>query len=499
MSVLSPGIVVALITLFFINRIGERLLAFEHMLFIGLRYCIEPSEDELASLSTSASSNSAAKRSSSAKKKPAKPSASSATTAKPTPYSLPIRRNAVSPTLFMGEPELPKNRELDYLLSMGASFAMSLFFEDLAVCMFPAAAPRFDKTQTHWFGALVFVVGVYQLLGMSREMSSSVVIGVLVALGTLASLAVIANGDATSFFLLGAAFRNISVWASHIHLDVLALPAESSEKYVRIVTTSSRVLTAFLAGLLFACTAVPARRFATMDYELYKRYVRDEDEEREDAYALSKPTRWLVLLLSLDYVLPVLAVTAFCVRQPENAPEWYEAAKVVLLAATLVLRICLVRVRLQSYLDTAVSHFRNFWLERRAGDKQADGRLRVRVVSTYYYMVRIAALYMFVPVVGLTLALLAKRSGGMSLGLCKVASSVQRRLPLDVAGRELFSFLAWVNVAGYAFFAISSFVLDTLMDSLRPPPRMAHDGAAGVISSASERRRLKRMQQEKAS
>lgn len=496
MAVLSPGIVVALLTLFFIGRIGERLLAFEHILFIGLRYCMEPSEEELSPLSTGGSSSgAAAKRSSSAKKKPGKQPSTASAGSKASPYALPIRRNPVGPSMFMGEPELPKNRELDYLLSMVSSFVVSLLFEDAAVCAFPGAASRFNVTQTHWFGALIFIVGIYQLLSMSREMSSTSLMGVLFALGTLTGLAIIANGDNPSFFLLGSAFRNVSAWTAHIHVDVLDLPLASSELYVRSFTTISRLVTGIIAGFLFASTAVPARRFATIDYELYRRYLREDEEEREDAYALAKPTQWLVSLLSLDYVLPIIAAWAFLFGRRDDAPKWHEAAKVMSLAGAMALRICLVRVRLQSYLDSAVSHFRNFWVERRLGDKQAGGRLRVRVVSTYYYLVRIAALYLCGPVVGLTLGLLAKRSGGMSLGLCRAASTVERRLPLDVAAREVFSFLAWVSVAGYSFFATGSFALDLVMDSIRPPPRMAHDGAAGVISSASERRRLKRMEQ----
>lgn len=333
-------------------------------------------------------------------------------------------------------------------------------------------------------------------------MTSPAITGMLLSVGTVLALALIANGDSNSFFMLDSAFANIHAWAEHVHVERLSLEVSSAPRYARTFTTIARVGTAFMAGLLFTSTAVPARRFSNLDYEMRSRYLRDEEESKADVYALPKPSQLLMVMLALDYVLPVLALTTFLFGRPADALEPFDPARVCYFVGAVSLRILLTRVRLQAYLDSAVTQFRNFWMERRTspgGDVEAGQRLRTRVVTTYYYISTLGSLYTFGPVVGLMLSLIAKRSGGLSLGICDDPASAVERMSLTVAAREIFSFLAWYYFAAYALFSTLSFGFDALVEWAEPPPPLsATDGGSSEGMSSSERRKLRR-EQEKAS
>jgi hypothetical protein len=327
-------------------------------------------------------------------------------------------------------------------------------------------------------------------------MSSGVVVGILVTVGTVIALALIANGDSTSFFMLDAAFRNVGAWAEHVHVERLSLPDATAPQYARILTAAARIATGLLAGLLFASSAVPARRFAALDFELCRRYLRGGEGVKGDVYALPKPTHWLALAVALDHVLPVAALATFSWGRPSDAAEPFGALRVGSFVGVVALRLALSRARLQAYLDTAVAHFRSFWAERRTsagGDLEAGNRLRTRAVTTYYHLSTLGCLHSFGPVVLLTLALVARRSGGLSLGICAAPVSVDR-VSLAVAAREILSFLAWYYLAAHAVFSTLSLSVDTLVERLDPPRRPPSDGAGGAALSSSERRKLRRRQ-----
>jgi hypothetical protein len=179
MAVLGLGVVVSLITLYLINRLGQRMLAFEHMFFIGLTYCVEPTPASLAAVAATSSAAAAlgGAAAASAKNKGGKagkrgrPSGAEAggggakpSTAKATPADLPIVRNGVGAGMFVGEPTLPKSVEFDYLMGMVTSFVIAYLVEDAVMCALPNSAPRFTVSQTHWFGALIFAVSTYELV-----------------------------------------------------------------------------------------------------------------------------------------------------------------------------------------------------------------------------------------------------------------------------------------------------------------------------------------------
>lgn len=337
---------------------------------------------------------------------------------------------------------------------------------------------------------------------MTQSMTSRAITGILLCIGTVLALALIANGDSSSFFMLDSAFANINAWAQHVHVERLSLDATTAPQYAHTITTIARVGTALMAGLLFTSTAVPARRFSSLDYELRNRYVRDDDESNADVYALPKPSQFLMAMLALDYLLPILALATFLFGRPTDALEPFDPYRICYFAGAVSLRICLTRVRLQAYLDTGVTQFRNFWLERRSspgGDLEAGQRLRTRVVTVYYYISTLGSLYTFGPVVGLMLSLIAKRSGGLSLGICNDPASAVERMSLTVAAREIFSFLAWYYFAAYTAFSTMSFGFDALVEWADPPPPMsAFEGVGGGENKSSSERRKQRRQQEKA-
>lgn len=329
-------------------------------------------------------------------------------------------------------------------------------------------------------------------------MSSGPITAILFIFGTVLALALIANGDSENLFMLDSAFANINAWAEYTHVERLSFSEETAPQYARTLTIAARVGMAVMAGLLFASTAVPARRFASLDFELRSRYIRDEDEAKADVYALPKPSQWLMLALALDYALPVLAVSSFLFGRPADAHEPFDPYRISSFVVVVMLRMCLSRVRLQAYLDTGVTQFRNFWAERRSspgGDLEAGQRLRTRAVTTYYYISTLGSLYTFGPVVGLMLALIAKRSGGLSLGVCSESASAVERMSLTVAAREIFSFLAWYYFAAYAVFSTLSFGFDALVEWIDPAPKKTAGDAGSEAISSSERRKLRRQQE----
>lgn len=176
MAVISIGIAVSLVTLYMINRIGQRVLAFEHIFFIGLKYCMEPTPADLAAVAatsagaaafggTAASSNDkGGKAKKKGKQANAAAGAASSKKAKATPSDLPIVRNKLHENMFVGEPTLPNSIEFDYMMGMVSSFVIAYAVEDGVMCLLPATSSKFNVSQTHWFGALIFAVSMYELV-----------------------------------------------------------------------------------------------------------------------------------------------------------------------------------------------------------------------------------------------------------------------------------------------------------------------------------------------
>lgn len=511
MAVLSPGTVVSLITLFFINRIGQKMLVYENIFLIGLKYCLEPTPADLSSAAAHANASlpTASAAAAPSSKKPSKTKPKPKTkTQKPSREDLPVVRNGLGPNLFVGEPVLPKCAEFETLLGMASSFVVAYAVEEAVMCAVPGATDAFGVSQTHWFGALIFIVSTYEMLSLTVLLASGALTACLVAVGAVVALGAIANGD--GIFRFAAAFAALGAWARSVHVVKLGLGDSSgggdADFYAGLVVAIAKVATGVVAGVLFASTAVPARRFAALDFDLYRRYRRDEDAERDDVYALPKPRHWLMLALGVDHFLALAVLLAAAGRTGDGTGD---ARLAVGFAAVVALRLLLVRTRLQSYLDGAITHFRNFWVEERSskdGEVEAGSRLRTNVVLTYYYICQIGCLVTFGPVVGLMLAMIAKRSGGLDLGVtCKfVVGDLFERKPapevapvsVEVWARETFLFLACVYFASYAFFSMMSFVIDAIFEWAQKPSLQAIEVPSGAPMSSSMRRKARRAGEE---
>lgn len=176
MAVVPVGIAVSLITLYLLNRIGQKLLAFEHMFFLGLKYCMEPTPADLAAVAATSAGAAAfggavvssKDKGSKGKKKGKHAGSSSASGAgkkpKATPSNLPIVRNSVNENMFIGEPTLPKSIEFSYLMGMVSSFLIAFAVEEGVMCLLPGTSSKFNVSQTHWFGALIFTVSMFELV-----------------------------------------------------------------------------------------------------------------------------------------------------------------------------------------------------------------------------------------------------------------------------------------------------------------------------------------------
>jgi hypothetical protein len=77
--------------------------------------------------------------------------------------------------MFVGEPQLPKGVEFAYMCGMVSSFVIAYLVEDGVMCMLPQTAAKFSVSQTHWFGALIFLVSMYELVGLCPFRSSDFV------------------------------------------------------------------------------------------------------------------------------------------------------------------------------------------------------------------------------------------------------------------------------------------------------------------------------------
>ena len=176
MAVVPVGIAVSLITLYLLNRIGQKLLAFEHIFFLGLKYCMEPTPADLAAVAATSVGAAAfggalasSKEKGSKGKKKGKHSGSSSTSGaakkpKATPANLPVVRNTVNENMFIGDPTLPKSIEFSYMMGMVSSFLIAFSVEEGVMCLLPGTSSKFNVSQTHWFGALIFSVSMFELV-----------------------------------------------------------------------------------------------------------------------------------------------------------------------------------------------------------------------------------------------------------------------------------------------------------------------------------------------
>lgn len=176
MAVIPVGIAVSLITLYLLNRLGQKLLAFERIFFLGLKYCMEPTPADLAVVAATSvgaaafggavavSKEKVGKGKKKGKHAGSNGSAGAAKKPKATPADLPVVRNTVNENMFIGEPTLPKSIEFAYMMGMVSSFLVAFAVEEGVMCLLPGTSSKFNVSQTHWFGALIFSVSMFELV-----------------------------------------------------------------------------------------------------------------------------------------------------------------------------------------------------------------------------------------------------------------------------------------------------------------------------------------------
>jgi Predicted transmembrane protein 161AB len=463
--------------------------------FFGLYFCKEPTPGQLADVAAARASSVAGvhvnttgkgKRKSS---KP-KPVPRQGENDKGDPAILPVIRSRVDVQLFLSARELPKLVEFDHILGMTLAYLMSYCAEELFLCYFPDSTVV--ASQIQWFAALILCMSLWELAFMSISMSSIVVFAGIGLVAAVFALAAIANGDSAYFFLLDSAFADLKAWSEFMLVERFSVGEQNATRHASRMALVARICTSLLAGILTACLAVPARRFARYDYDIYQRYRRDDGEEADDPYSLQKPTHWLILAIAVDHFLPISALCSFIAAGPRGSELAYHPGSLALMIAVVVLRLALGRVRLQMYLDGAVNAFREFSSDKSGGILEAGQRVRVRTMSTSFYLPTVGCMYICGPILSLMLTLTAKRSGNMSFGACRLPSAVPPVNLLQTA-REVVGFLAWIAVFAHSTFSLLSLGLDAFLDYVDPQTKKS-DITPGRIVNASTRRRLRRMQ-----
>lgn len=404
-----------------------------------------------------------------------------------------VVRVPVNETLFSAEQELPRNIEFDHLLGMTTALLISFLVEEAFFCVYPNASVI--PSQIQWFGALIIAMSIVELAQISVSISSLKVCLICGVIGFVLSLAIIANGDSTSFLLLGSAFDNVRSYCEYILTERFSYAKSDGSGLASRFTVCAQIACALVTGLISSCLVAPARKFATIDFDLYKRYRQDDADVQYDPYAKPRPNHWSILAITLDHCLPLVALSSFASGRSRDPNVAYSGTYLILLIATFALRVILARVRLQCYLDGAISAFPDFWKERRGNERdtmQAEQKLRIKIVSTYYFLPTIGCLYVSAPLMGLMWTLWAKRSGNVPFGLCGMPVALPE-YSLHIACREIFSFFAWFSLAVYTFFSIMSLAVNMLLYSIdrtneqsTPVPQLS--------TSGSQRRRLRRMQ-----
>jgi Predicted transmembrane protein 161AB len=463
--------------------------------FFGLYFCKEPTPNQLAALAVAreqSAGNVPVRTVGKGKKKVSKAKVASTpkNEDKPDGSLLPLIRAKVQAEMFLAETELPKVVEFDHILGMSLAYLMSYLAEEFFLCYFPDSTVV--ASQIQWFAALILCMGLWELASMSISMSSVTVwagIGIVSAVGALAT---IANGDTVYLFQLDSGFGGLKAWIEFMLIERFSVGELKALRHALRFTTAARVLVSLLGGGLAACLAVPARRFARYDYDLYQRYRRNDEDISEDPYTLPRPTHWVILGLALDHILPLVALGSFVTAKPHVPEPSFRPLSLALMTAALVLRLGLGRIRLQAYLDGAINAFREFSEERSGKILEAGRNVRVRTLSTYYFLPTVGCMYTCGPIITLMLALTAKRSGNMTFGLCRLPKSVAP-VNLHQSSGEIIGFLAWFAMSAHSLFSFLSLGLDALLDYADPATKRA-DNAPGRTFKASTRRRLRRMQ-----
>ncbi|PXF47199.1 hypothetical protein BWQ96_02974 [Gracilariopsis chorda] len=485
MAILSPALVVAMCVMFVLTRLHSHFYIFEHPLLFGLKYCIEPDKNDLAAIAE------ATNKGLQPGKKKGRQSSSTSKSTKITVTALPVRRAKIDHAFFPSEAEFPHHRELAHVTGIVCGYLAAFLFEDTMGCFFPGLLSNRRSVYV-----ALFAVGfaVYEALKISISLTSKRVVIALAGASWIVALFGVSAGDFSNFIKFDKAFTALSEEVTIVLRDVMDFEPEKVELYATSMTVFVRILVTVVAALIAASTAVPARRFSRIDYDLNLQYRMDEADRRNDPYALGPPTPLTMMRIALDYVVPL--GTAFLWAVSPRDEDFYSGWRLIGILLCVAVRFGMARIRIQGYLDGAIDAYRRFWAEKSVnGVVEAGRNCSFQVMGTSFYVMLITMAYVAPALSPLIFALVAKHDGGFRPGFCRSGLLDNDRLT-DTFYREIGGFLAWWSLASYATFATVSLLSEFLVDFIDPTGRDRR-GKLPVATSSSEKRREKRLLQER--
>lgn len=443
---ISPALVVALCVMFILTRVHTIRYTFEHLFFFGLRFCVEPSKNQLAQLVT-------------------KKGASIA--------SLPVTRVPLTPTFFATEAEIPHLQSFDHLLAILIGYVCGVIFEEVTTCLWPFA---FKDSHVWWLAIAAIIFSSSEAIRVCVRLESSVAPLVAGVASSLAALAAIVRND--------VAFDAFARAAKQFLENRLDMPSDEAVQFSGRLTLLSQIGVAATAGLLSAACLFPALHFARLDAEMITEQRRDPIARKSDPFALNPRGILAIILVVADYSLPIANFTARIAGFRVVGPS------LILLFLASIVRLIATRMRLQLHLDGAVDAFRSFWVERPAiGLIQAGERLRFKVWHKAWTLTAVAFAAIANPVAVLALLLATKRNGGVQLGVCPLSASKQVS-DGQIFVREIGVFLATFATGAYMLYsslAAVYMVVSSLFEGKTP-----NDGKTVRPLSSSEKRKQRR-------
>lgn len=487
MALISPALVLAMVVMFILSRVHSVRFTFEHLFFFGLRYVVEPSRAQLASLAATGMQGAIQAMATAGRggKKAAAVKKAKETAAKPSITSLPISRAVLTPAFFATEEEIPHLQHFDHLLATTIGYVVGVTFEEISLHYFPNL---FGETHIWWLAVFAVVFAMAESLRICFEHESAVAPLIVAAASALIALGLIAAGDLGRFIHFDKAFGWLTMRAGQTFLEKLDYDLETANVLAGNVTLTMQVVVAVSAGAAVAASLFPAFCFARLDYALFSDFVRSDDARKQDQYALGPRRLGDVLLVALDHLLALAATTAWLLS-PRDAAGVYGGWRIGLLLMCSFARFLCLRLRLQLHLDSAIDAFRAFWREKAAlGVVQAGERLKDFVAHKAVHVSTIAMAGIVSPVIVTVLALTAKRSGGISFGVFKAPEGTVIPRPFV---RELAGFVAVAHLASYSCFVLVGWIYIALTQAF-DPLRAQRDQKVMQPMTSSERRRRRR-------
>lgn len=398
-----------------------------------------------------------------------------------------MRRAKVGAAFFSSEAEFPHHKQLDQLMTLCCGYLAAYAFEVAVGCFYPKLLTNSRSAYVAVFGVAFAVV---EALKISLGMASGRVLLVLAGIAWMVASFLIMGGDFTNFVHFDQAFGGLMQSVSALLSERFTYDEAAALLLARRLAIGARLFVALVASLLSTSLAAPARYFSRLDYGLYREYREDEMDHQDDPYYLGKPNPFTILKVALDYVVSAVVVFLWCVnpRKDGRFGSW----RLFALMVCVFVRFVSMRIRLQSYLDSAIDAYRSFWAEKSITNAvEAGKRTSVKVISNSYFLALVTMAYVVPMIIPLMLLFVTKLDGAVQLGICP-AFALREQPPITVFMREITAFLAWWSIASYTLFAAVSLCYESVAHILDPGMR-ERGMKLPPPSSSSERRRQKRM------